>query len=382
VTVKDMANAFLNHKTALQDAGELSPRTLAEYKAATDLLVSAFGKDRLVADLDPDDFAALRKRMAKTWRPHRLVKMIQYARSRVQVRLRQARALRAGLRPADQERSAKARSLVGYAVPHLPSGVKTLAPQPRVPDTGGTFPLTPLRSPPMCRSALVPTLLLLLPSTVQAQDNAQKLYEAMEQKLVKAEAYQFQFSIEFQQKGIKVTQKGTFLRAKGNRVKLTVEEHLNGKLTTRKVMVSDGKDLATQQEVNGQQTTDRKLIDENLDAVFTAYLSRGNMMTALTLVPSKTPALAASLLKPSDFRVLGKEKIDGRDAVVIEYKLTVEGTSSMAVFKVWLDAQDNLPLKRSFEAGPVDKGGTRLIETYSAWQIDPKLPDGTFALPK
>src|ERR1700726_3623939 len=62
LTVKDLANAFLNHKQALLDAGELSPRTWAEYKATTDLLVSRFGKQRVVADLGTDDFAGLRNK--------------------------------------------------------------------------------------------------------------------------------------------------------------------------------------------------------------------------------------------------------------------------------------------------------------------------------
>src|ERR1700745_3327451 len=49
LTVKELANAFLNHKQALLDAGELSPRTWADYKETCDLLVSSFGKQRLVA---------------------------------------------------------------------------------------------------------------------------------------------------------------------------------------------------------------------------------------------------------------------------------------------------------------------------------------------
>src|SRR6266568_223752 len=36
VTVKDVANAFLNAKTALREAGELSPHTWANYKRAAD----------------------------------------------------------------------------------------------------------------------------------------------------------------------------------------------------------------------------------------------------------------------------------------------------------------------------------------------------------
>src|SRR5215470_14253044 len=43
LTVKDLANAFLNAKQAALDAGELSPRTWNDYKRATDLLVKEFG---------------------------------------------------------------------------------------------------------------------------------------------------------------------------------------------------------------------------------------------------------------------------------------------------------------------------------------------------
>jgi integrase len=81
LTVKELANRFLNAKQALVDAGELSPRTWAEYKATTDLLIDSFGKQRLVVDLDPDDFATLRNKMARKWGPHRLAKIIQYTRS-------------------------------------------------------------------------------------------------------------------------------------------------------------------------------------------------------------------------------------------------------------------------------------------------------------
>jgi integrase len=81
LTVKELANALLNAKQALVDAGELSPRTWAGYKDACGLLVSAFGKSRLVSDLCPDDFAALRNRLAATRGPHWLGNTIQYMRS-------------------------------------------------------------------------------------------------------------------------------------------------------------------------------------------------------------------------------------------------------------------------------------------------------------
>src|SRR5262249_48146351 len=80
LTVRDVANAFLNHKQALVDAGELSPRTWAEYKATTDLLVAQFGKHRLLADIGPDDFALLRKEMVQRWGSVRVGNVIQRVR--------------------------------------------------------------------------------------------------------------------------------------------------------------------------------------------------------------------------------------------------------------------------------------------------------------
>ena len=65
VTVKDVANAFLNHKQALLDAEELSPHTWDNYTRAAEELVARMGKTRLVADLDPQDFAGLRNKLAE-----------------------------------------------------------------------------------------------------------------------------------------------------------------------------------------------------------------------------------------------------------------------------------------------------------------------------
>jgi integrase len=77
LTVKELANAFLNAKRALVESGELTNRSWEDYKAACVLAVSHFGKGRLVADLDPEDFAALRKKMAKKWGPVTLGNVIQ-----------------------------------------------------------------------------------------------------------------------------------------------------------------------------------------------------------------------------------------------------------------------------------------------------------------
>jgi integrase len=81
VTVKELCNVCLNAKQALVDSGELTLRSWRNFKAAADLIVSHLGKHRLVSDLGPDDFAALRKKMAGWWGPVALDNTIQRVRA-------------------------------------------------------------------------------------------------------------------------------------------------------------------------------------------------------------------------------------------------------------------------------------------------------------
>ncbi len=82
LTVNQLVNKFMASKEALVESGELTPRTLADYQTVCEKVALAFGKGRLVSDIDPDDFAKLRKKVAKQWGPERLgSKLIQYTRS-------------------------------------------------------------------------------------------------------------------------------------------------------------------------------------------------------------------------------------------------------------------------------------------------------------
>jgi integrase len=72
-----LCNEFLNAKRALVESGELTERSRQDYEDAARIIVPHFGKGRLVADLDPDDFAGLRKKLAKKWGPVTLGNVIQ-----------------------------------------------------------------------------------------------------------------------------------------------------------------------------------------------------------------------------------------------------------------------------------------------------------------
>jgi integrase len=81
LTVKALVNLFLDAKKALVSSGELSPRTWACYKEGCDAVIKAFSGSRLVSDLAPEDFVALRKQLAKRYGPHGLGTRIQCVRS-------------------------------------------------------------------------------------------------------------------------------------------------------------------------------------------------------------------------------------------------------------------------------------------------------------
>jgi len=81
ITVGDLCNHFLTHKTTLVESGELAQRTFERYYAACKRIVLVFGKGRIVEDLRPDDFQLLRSVLAKQFGPVALGNEIQMTRS-------------------------------------------------------------------------------------------------------------------------------------------------------------------------------------------------------------------------------------------------------------------------------------------------------------
>jgi integrase len=67
LTVRDLVNKFLLAKKARVDAGQLAPGTFGDQYKTCRRVLSVFGGDRLVDDLAPDDFEALRAQIAKTY---------------------------------------------------------------------------------------------------------------------------------------------------------------------------------------------------------------------------------------------------------------------------------------------------------------------------
>lgn len=66
-TVRELVNSFMDAKQAAVDAGDLAPRTLADYWATAKLLADHFGRNRKIADLRPVDFRRFRAALAKRY---------------------------------------------------------------------------------------------------------------------------------------------------------------------------------------------------------------------------------------------------------------------------------------------------------------------------
>jgi integrase len=80
ITIKELVNRFLAEKETRVESGELSRRTWLDYKEACDV-ITTLGARRLASDLGPDDFAALRPKLAKRWGTYHLGNTIQRIRS-------------------------------------------------------------------------------------------------------------------------------------------------------------------------------------------------------------------------------------------------------------------------------------------------------------
>jgi outer membrane lipoprotein-sorting protein len=222
---------------------------------------------------------------------------------------------------------------------------------------------------------------LLLAPLVQAQEPAQKLFEAMEQKLGKAKALKVGIAIESEEGGEALKVKGTLILAAGNRMKLTMEGK-GGKESIQLAMISDGKKLVTQSGPAGKPETENKAVHDKLFDLLVGYVSRAGLFIGVDAV-DRADAKPASTLKLSDFKTIGKEKVEGREANVIEYQITHIAGKVITTCKLWLDAQTNLPLKRSLSTKRDDiKLVSRVDEMYIGWEMDPQLPEGTFTLPK
>jgi integrase len=68
LTLRDLCNQFLSAKQSMVAAGDITQRHFDDLYRGCEMVLTAFGKHRMVDDLRPDDFRQLRAKLAKKWK--------------------------------------------------------------------------------------------------------------------------------------------------------------------------------------------------------------------------------------------------------------------------------------------------------------------------
>ena len=179
--------------------------------------------------------------------------------------------------------------------------------------------------------------------------------------------------------------KGRLVVAQGNKVRIEMSGEGGGK-TMDILSVSDGAKMVTVDNKKSQPIQDTP---KNLGKQVLAGSARGGifvpMWLAVQVVPEGKDPREVDLeesIKVADFKLGKKEKVEDKEAQVIEYVLTAASAGGEKInAAVWVDVKTHVPLKRSLTAKIGDKQLT-VTETYSKVAVDGKLDDKTFELPK
>jgi hypothetical protein len=121
-----------------------------------------------------------------------------------------------------------------------------------------------------------------------------------------------------------------------------------------------------------------------------AWLGRGGtyVSTAKALEYSDNPEVSRPGKEEgprvSNAQLMPDEKVGGVTAKVIDYDLAWERlptTANTARVRVWIDPATKLPLKRTMTF-PVGAKGESFTAVHTKFEVDPKVDDTLFRLPK
>jgi outer membrane lipoprotein-sorting protein len=183
---------------------------------------------------------------------------------------------------------------------------------------------------------------------------------------------------------------GTLLLAKGNKARLDMASEIQGQ-KHKFTLISDGAKVRTGSGVEAKGTVEDT--PKNANAIFAGVATRAGVWDLTQMQPLKLDKVdpkqvkLEDLVTVADFSVGKKEKIRGRQALRIDYKLTLNfrGVKETLDAQLWLDSETNLPLQRTLSGKALsdkeDEGEIRLTETYDI-RVNGKIEASKFQLPK
>ncbi len=223
-------------------------------------------------------------------------------------------------------------------------------------------------------------LVALLPALAGGGDDAEKLFRAVEKKLASAKSLRVVSSLAVQLQGKDLMWEGS-LEIDGDKMRM----RFSGRFARRDLKitaVSDGKKLRLVGFLNGDLSEEGP-VPTKLRELATKLVSRIGLTGSLFIVSKVSPRHDTGDLNPDKlFTVHGFKRgkavrVSGRDTKVLHYRLDAAGQNTTVV--LWVDARTLVPVKRLIDFG---KEKIRVVETYTEFQLDPKLDAKTFELPK
>jgi outer membrane lipoprotein-sorting protein len=218
-------------------------------------------------------------------------------------------------------------------------------------------------------------VLILAAAPARAQEGeAEKLYRAMEKKILASKSLVLEFNSEMIPDDKKVTVKGTIYIATGNKTRLDLESELF-ELGGKNLIVTNGKSRYAKV---GNLVFHEGPFPPEGDVLLALIARFGAAMAALEQKIRTTDLDKDFPVK--DFKLGAKEMVGKREAQIVQYQLQDKKIGDLAKMTVWIDTKTHLPLKRAIAEKKDTKIGD-LTETYSVFTVDSALNGKLFDIP-
>jgi len=219
-------------------------------------------------------------------------------------------------------------------------------------------------------------VLILAAAPARAQEGeAEKLYRAMEKKILAAESLALEFNSQVTVDDKKFTVKGTIYVAAGNKTRLDLESELF-QLGGKSLIVTNGKSKYSKVG--------------NLVFHEGPFPAKGEVLLALIARFGAGAAALEQKIATADldkdfpvknFKLGVKEMVGKREAQVVQYLLQDKKIGDLAEVTVWIDTKTQLPLKRAMAEKDEKGKEVRSTETYRVFTVDSKLDGKLFDIP-
>jgi outer membrane lipoprotein-sorting protein len=230
---------------------------------------------------------------------------------------------------------------------------------------------------------ILPLLCIAAPAAAQDND-AEKLYRAMEKKIRAAKTLRIVFEAEYAADAPAQKMTGVLHHAMGNKGRLELDSDFGLKL----LLVSDGKVLHSTTPDDTKGTIDKNPPHlKDADRSTPALVARVGIATGFfiptKLVPANHPSEKSAtfdvdkVLRAHHFKLGLKAAVDKREIQVVIFTLESKYANEPMQASVWIDTQSLLPVKRVLmvEQGP---DAWRIAESYTEFTIDGKVDPKLF----